>query len=280
MRLNRLAICFALVASLAAHAAGFIFLLDTSVTHDDERASGSLSPVIMSMSPADFFSTASMVEQPVDDSNAAEPVDATQPLTDASAKPVTTNSVVPVTKPVETAKTVSAVKTASISPVQPVTKTLKPKEDKRSRTEVRKRQKKAKKTQRKRKATASIQSSAASSRRGSARSRVGDGGRSRKAAGRANLSSYLGQVISKVRRQKRYPAAARRARAGGTAVVAFAINKQGRVSGVRLKRRSGNASIDREVLAMVRRAAPFPPIPRNIGRSRLSLSLPVRFSIR
>lgn len=176
---------------------------------------------------------------------------------------------------------------------KPVIKKQKPKPDIKKTKQKPKQQKKKAKTKKKKttkvkkskkrgskKKKSRAAAAASSSRQGTSRKRAGDGGRSSKAAGRAKLSSYLGRVSSKVRRQKRYPASERRKKKGGTVVVAFTITRGGSVTGVRLKRRSGNAALDREVLAMVRRAAPFPPIPREIGRSRLALSIPVRFKSR
>ncbi len=149
-----------------------------------------------------------------------------------------------------------------------------------NKSSVKKKPRKAKRKKGKTAKKASRSKAASSARKGTARRNVGDGGRSNKAVGRAKLSSYLGRVASKVRRQKRYPKAALRKKQGGTAVVAFTITKRGSVIGVRLKRRSGNAALDREVLNMVRRAAPFPPIPKGMGRSRIALSIPVRFAVR
>lgn len=114
--------------------------------------------------------------------------------------------------------------------------------------------------------------------RGRQAARAGQRGRSSKSAGTANLSSYLGRVVSRVKRQKRYPASARRKKRSGTAIVAFTITRSGSATGIRLRKRSGTSALDKEALAMVRRAAPFGPIPP--GRSRLSLTIPIRFNAR
>jgi protein TonB len=66
----------------------------------------------------------------------------------------------------------------------------------------------------------------------------------------------------------------------GTAVISFAIDSGGRVVRSRLARSSGHDLLDREVLAMLDRAKPFPPIPAEVGRRSLSLSVPVAFSVR
>lgn len=171
------------------------------------------------------------------------------------------------TTPVDT-----VVETKTVQPRKPAKRTTQPKKRK-SKKKAHKAEKKKGKTSRKSRRA----SAASSARKGKARRKVGEGGRSSKAAGRAKLSNYLGRVLSKVRRQKRYPPAAERKRKGGTAIVAFTITKRGAVTGIRLKRRSGNAVLDREIINMVRRASPFPPIPKSTGRSRVAVKFPVKF---
>jgi len=62
----------------------------------------------------------------------------------------------------------------------------------------------------------------------------------------------------------------------GTASVTFTIGGGGAVTSVRLAHGSGVASIDNEVQAMVRRAAPFPPPP---GGRPQSFTVPVSFKV-
>jgi protein TonB len=96
--------------------------------------------------------------------------------------------------------------------------------------------------------------------------------------GRSDLSSnYQGRVSAHLARHKRYPADAQRAGSQGVATVTFSLDGGGRVTGVQLTRGSGIASIDQEVVAMVRRASPFPPPPDGRGRS---FTVPVRFNLR
>ena len=94
------------------------------------------------------------------------------------------------------------------------------------------------------------------------------------------MSNYLGRVVSRLQRQKRYPSSAKRKKLQGTVVIAFTIRKNGNIAGVRIKRRSGHSVLDKEVLAMVRRASPFPPIPTNAGRRKISVSVPISFRVR
>jgi protein TonB len=96
--------------------------------------------------------------------------------------------------------------------------------------------------------------------------------------GRSDASSnYPGRVSAHLARHKRYPAAARAAGSQGVATVSFSLDGSGRVTSVRLARGSGIAGIDQEVVAMVRRASPFPAPPDGRGRS---FTVPVRFNLR
>ena len=96
--------------------------------------------------------------------------------------------------------------------------------------------------------------------------------------GRSDLSAnYDGSVAAHLTRHKQYPVAARKARAQGVATVTFTVDSSGRVTSVKLESSSGIAPIDHEVVAMVRRASPFPAPPDGQARN---FTVPVRFSLR
>jgi periplasmic protein TonB len=86
-------------------------------------------------------------------------------------------------------------------------------------------------------------------------------------------ANYPGRVHAHLARYKQYPAGARSAGAQGTAAVAFSLDGGGRVTSVRLARSSGNPAIDQEVVAMVRRASPFPAPPEGKGQN-FNVSVP------
>lgn len=92
-----------------------------------------------------------------------------------------------------------------------------------------------------------------------------------------NFANYNGMVAAHLARYKQYPASARSAGVQGMATVSFAIDASGRVTSARLARGSGNTAIDQEVMAMVRRASPFPPPDDGRGRN---FTVPVRFNLR
>ncbi|MEM8688175.1 MAG: energy transducer TonB [Pseudomonadota bacterium] len=295
----------ALGASLAVHLTVVAAWPGNQLHSEDERAAGALAEVSVMLSPSQFYPSTAAQESgsdAVEDVPVTEVKEVSAPLPSTMRRQVENSpsepsppaaqadaAAAPIAVP-KALKQPARQKLAAISkttPVEQLAETeiappIKPREETKrvKKKPAKKKPRKAKKEKGKTSKKASRGNTASSARKGTKRRKVGDGGRSSTAVGRRKLSSYLGRVASKVRRQKRYPKAALRRKKGGTAVVAFTITKRGSVTGVRLKRRSGNAALDREVLNMVRRAAPFPPIPKGTGRSRIALSIPVRFAVR
>ena len=94
--------------------------------------------------------------------------------------------------------------------------------------------------------------------------------------GRSDASSnYDGLVATHLQRFKQYPAAARKAKSRGVATVSFTVDESGRVTSVELAQTSGVGAFDQEVVAMVRRASPFPRPPDHRSRD---FTVPVRFN--
>jgi protein TonB len=90
--------------------------------------------------------------------------------------------------------------------------------------------------------------------------------------GRAEVARYPSQVINKLRNALR--------RAGGRSgevLVRFTVLANGSVSGISIARSSGNAALDDAGVTLVRRAAPFPPIPAAAGRSSWTFDVPLAF---
>jgi periplasmic protein TonB len=81
------------------------------------------------------------------------------------------------------------------------------------------------------------------------------------AANAAAASAYRSSVIGHLASFKRYPPGARARGAQGNPAVSFSIDASGRVESVSLTRASGDPDIDAEIVAMVRRASPFPAPP-------------------
>lgn len=92
-------------------------------------------------------------------------------------------------------------------------------------------------------------------------------------ASAASVATWRGTVIAHLNRLKRSAGGNR-----GTATVAFSIDRSGRVISARLIRSSGNPGLDKEAVALVRRASPVPPPPANIKNNPVLLTAPVAVS--
>lgn len=87
-------------------------------------------------------------------------------------------------------------------------------------------------------------------------------------------ASWRGTLMAHLNRYKRFPGGA----SPGTVQVAFNIDRSGRVLSARLVRGSGDAALDDEAVAMIRRASPVPAPPAGLGGGTIALAVPIRFS--
>lgn len=90
-------------------------------------------------------------------------------------------------------------------------------------------------------------------------------------------TNYRGLVIAHLSRHKQFPGEAQRRGDTGIATVTFTIGASGAVNSVSLARSSGSDSLDREALAMVRRASPFPAPPSG---QTMAFTAPINFNLR
>jgi protein TonB len=134
----------------------------------------------------------------------------------------------------------------------------------------------------KQKSASSTASTAASPSRSAASNSEGSSGAggAADAGGRAAISSYFARVQAHLLRHRVYPAEARAAGITGVAAVVFSLGRDGSVLSASLAKGSGHAVLDQAAVAMVRRAAPFPPIPSSIAVSQLEMGAPIRFDLR
>jgi protein TonB len=120
--------------------------------------------------------------------------------------------------------------------------------------------------------------SAASAPASAARSGGAGGGGAAQTAGNAAASAYRAEVAARLAQKRFYPNAARRDRLTGRATVSFTLNASGRVTEARVVRSAGSRILDDAALEMVRRAAPYPPIPRGLG-STITIQAPIGFEL-
>lgn len=86
-------------------------------------------------------------------------------------------------------------------------------------------------------------------------------------------------VVAHLEQRKRYPRQARVMRREGVPLVRFTLDRQGKVLEAALEQPSGETLLDREALALLRRAEPLPKPPPEVGGEQISLVVPIAFSI-
>lgn len=97
---------------------------------------------------------------------------------------------------------------------------------------------------------------------------------------KALLASYAGEVKAAILRHREYPAVAERLGHEGAVKVAFTIDSQGRLARLDVSSGSGYNSLDEAALEAVRNTAPFAPLPAELSRDSLALSITLNFSLR
>lgn len=91
-------------------------------------------------------------------------------------------------------------------------------------------------------------------------------------------ASWAKEVVAHLDRFKRYPVD--KSNTAVDIVIAFSIDRFGRVGDVSIARSSGDVSFDDAAISMVRRASPLPAPPPKLADDGLSFSLPVGFRTR
>jgi periplasmic protein TonB len=93
------------------------------------------------------------------------------------------------------------------------------------------------------------------------------------------MPSYMQGLLGHLERYKKYPRSARRRGEEGKPVVRFEIDRKGNLIFHALVESSGNTTLDEGALATVKRADPFPPLPKEIRGDTKIFDVPVNFSI-
>jgi protein TonB len=62
--------------------------------------------------------------------------------------------------------------------------------------------------------------------------------------------------------------------------VAFVVQRNGSISGVRVAGSSGSAALDKAATDAVKRLGRFKPIPKALARSSWSMRVPIQFQLR
>ncbi|MBA4353511.1 MAG: hypothetical protein C0409_02345 [Novosphingobium sp.] len=91
---------------------------------------------------------------------------------------------------------------------------------------------------------------------------------------------YFSLVSAHLNRRKVYPAEAKKARQQGVVTVRFTVDRNGSVTAAAIKQSSGHTVLDQATLDLLQRVAPLPRMPGSMQRERITLSLPIDYSLR
>jgi protein TonB len=89
------------------------------------------------------------------------------------------------------------------------------------------------------------------------------------------ITKWQQSLVAHLARFKSYPHAGA---AAGVVSLAFTIDRKGNLVSSRIEKTSGSDVLDAEVLAMVKRATPFPAPPAGVADADLTFVVPIRFT--
>lgn len=100
------------------------------------------------------------------------------------------------------------------------------------------------------------------------------------AKAKKKAADYYSLLMAHLQRKKHYPAEAKQARQQGIVTVRFTVDRGGAVTASAIKTTSGHALLDQATLDLMQRVSPLPPIPREMARDSLTISLPIDYALR
>lgn len=99
-------------------------------------------------------------------------------------------------------------------------------------------------------------------------------------AAQAARMRYDGALSAHLQKYKHYPPASRSAGEEGVAMLSFTVGRDGQVLSSSIAKSSGSAALDAATLAMIRRAQPLPRFPPEMTQGSLTVTVPIRYSLR
>ncbi|MFT8309185.1 TonB family protein [Acetobacter malorum] len=90
-------------------------------------------------------------------------------------------------------------------------------------------------------------------------------------------ATWQGALLARLERYKRYPAEAMADHQEGVPMLHFSMDRHGHVLSARIQRGSGHTLLDKEALALVRRAEPLPSPPDSVAGDQVVLTVPIEF---
>ena len=95
------------------------------------------------------------------------------------------------------------------------------------------------------------------------------------AAARDPRGFWVGQIVARL--EERKPDRQHSVKRPVTVELGFVVDRAGRLLSKQLARSSGDPAIDAEAIAVLDRAAPFPPMPAALPGDHLVFTVPLRF---
>jgi protein TonB len=95
------------------------------------------------------------------------------------------------------------------------------------------------------------------------------------------VSRYLAAIRGLIDQRKEYPYQARRQEQEGTVLIRFTVTRQGTLAGEpALEKKSRYERLNAAAIEAVKKAAPYPPFPGEIGEDEMSFQVAVSFSLK
>lgn len=92
--------------------------------------------------------------------------------------------------------------------------------------------------------------------------------------------AYLRELMAWLLRHRVYPDQAKKDKAQGVVQVRFSIDRSGHVLASAVHRGIGYPPLEQAALDVLARADPLPPLPRSLPMQKLTVTLPIEFSLR
>lgn len=91
---------------------------------------------------------------------------------------------------------------------------------------------------------------------------------------------WEGAILARIEGKKRYPKAALRVGTQDIVMLRLVLDREGHVVRAEVARSGGHAPLDAEVLALARRAGPYPRPPASVAGETVALLVPVEFVLK
>lgn len=99
------------------------------------------------------------------------------------------------------------------------------------------------------------------------------------ASGKRAQSKYLRELMAWLARHRVYPTEARKDKMQGVVQVRFSLDREGHLLTASVQRSAGFSVLDQAALDVLRRAEPMPAFPKGLDRQKMTVSLPIDFSL-